>query len=917
MKNSGYLFLLLLLPIGLWGQVLLPPIQNYKIFEYKAASKNWSLACDEEGELYVANNEGLLHYNGEEWTLYKLPHNTTIRSVASIEGRIYTGSYEEFGYWMKNAVGNLEYTSLTHLIRDHVFTSEEFWQILPYKDAILFRSFSGIYEYKDNAITVIDPPMVVSYMEVFRDKVLVAAGHERLYWLSGVELVPYGNHEVLDEKIVIDMDIIPEGLMIGTKLNGCYILSNGQLNPFNTGINTELKRFQLNQILRLSNGKIAFGTIKNGVYLYDPERDTYQVFNRESGLQNNTILSMLQVRDQLWLGLDNGIDRVQLNHPLTYFTDYSGVVGTVYDLAFYKGILYVGSNTGIYYFRENKLHFVEGSQGHVWDLEVIDGDLFCGHNTGTFRIEGDKLELISTIAGGYQIVSIPEGGASFLQGTYTGIAKYDRGKDGQWQARPVAGFPFPVKYLCFEDPETLWAAHPYKGFYRIKLNMKKDSVVIREDLNTQAPPNIYNIKLYNIKNQIVLQSAGEWYIYDPILGTIGAFKEFQAYTNKDLLYNDGAYYWFVNNENTKEVIQTDLKSDHLVLSDKQFQERLAPESGRIIKQNDSTYYFTLIDGFAKLDLSKLRKQQENLELYKPQLSGFRDEDVAYTLLDTAFLIPYKSAQDLQFKISSAKQIMPRYYYELRGAMEKSAYSNRGTIQFQNLPYGDYDLKISTVGTENQKSEPLKLSFQILAPWYLSAWSIAGYVLLLLALVFYLRWFNRRKLQKKHDNLIAQLHREQEEQLARLEKEKLAKEIRLKQKELASSTMNVARKNEMILELKNLLLMNKDKFHNQQRYRLFMKKLNSSMEDTEDWKRFEMNFKELHEDFFGNLLKRYPNLTPKDLKLCAYLKMNLSTKEIAPLMGITTRGVEIHRYRLRKKLQLEATQNISNFLITLR
>jgi len=120
---------------------------------------------------------------------------------------------------------------------------------------------------------------------------------------------------------------------------------------------------------------------------------------------------------------------------------------------------------------------------------------------------------------------------------------------------------------------------------------------------------------------------------------------------------------------------------------------------------------------------------------------------------------------------------------------------------------------------------------------------------------------------------------------------------------------------MILELKNMLVLHKDKFSNSQRYRSFIKKLNNSVKDTEDWKRFEVNFKELHEDFFERLLKEYPILTPKDLKLCAYLKMNLSTKEIAPLMAITIRGVEIHRYRLRKKLQIDSSKNLSNFLIT--
>jgi DNA-binding CsgD family transcriptional regulator len=162
-----------------------------------------------------------------------------------------------------------------------------------------------------------------------------------------------------------------------------------------------------------------------------------------------------------------------------------------------------------------------------------------------------------------------------------------------------------------------------------------------------------------------------------------------------------------------------------------------------------------------------------------------------------------------------------------------------------------------------------------------------------------------------------MHKEHQKRLARLEKEKLAKEVKRKQNELTGSTMQIARKNELILELKGLLQMNREKFTNQQRYRAFMRKLNNTINDSQDWKRFEVNFNELHEDFFEILLLKYPRLTPKDLKLCAYLKMNLTTKEIAPLMGISVRGVEIHRYRLRKKLKIDSSQNISNFLITLR
>src|SRR5690606_16468949 len=132
-------------------------------------------------------------------------------------------------------------------------------------------------------------------------------------------------------------------------------------------------------------------------------------------------------------GLDNGIDRLQIDNPLTYYTDFTGAVGTVYDVAVHHNTLYLGSNTGIHYFKDNTLHFVEGSQGHIWDLEIVEGDLLCGHNTGTFKLDKGQLELVSPIAGGYAMVKVPETATTYIQGTYTGLALYAKDRDDTWK----------------------------------------------------------------------------------------------------------------------------------------------------------------------------------------------------------------------------------------------------------------------------------------------------------------------------------------------------------------------------------------------------------------------------------------------------------------------------------------------------
>ncbi len=906
--------IILFIPLWLSGQNLLPPIYNYRLLEYKGGSKNWDLSVNTNGELFVANNMGLLHFNGEQWDLNKLPNNTIIRSVESVGDRIYTGSYEEFGYWKKNRFGELEYTSLTQLIKDHEFTSEEFWEILPAKNKVFFRSFSSIYSYDGNKIEVVNPTQVISDFIEYNGRIIVSGGLSGLFELNEGELIPLPNQQILEGKTVTDMIVFQGQLLVGTKLNGCYLFDGQRLQSWTQSINEELKLHQLNKMLLLGKDEIGFGTIKNGMYLFNTDTESYQILNRESGLQNNTVLSMLLFNDHLWLGLDNGIARAKLNNSIMYYTDYSGTLGMVYDMVNYKGRLYLGSNTGVFYFEGNALKFVNGSQDHVWDLMKVEGDLLCGHNTGTYKVEDNEFKLLSPISGGYRLIKVPDQSGMYVQGTYNGLAKFQKLENGEWEINRIEGIYDPIKFLCFETPQILWAAHPYKGFYRIQLSNDYNKVEQLQQFDHKGAPSEYNVKIYNIKNQIVISSEGKWYKYNPIGDSIVSFEEFSNYSNKELLFFDDTHFWFVDGEGRKSIIYTDLKSDSLMITDLPLRERLIPDSQGVIKMNDSTSYITLSDGFAMVDDSKLQSQSDQQALPIPDITVLRDQKSTYSA-DGSVEIPYKNAESIIIEASCPEIMQSRYYYELEGPKEYSEYAENGFINFQNLPHGEYTFKVSTAGMDNKVSEPNTIYFEILPPWYLSTISMILYGIGLVLMVIAVRQYNRRKFMRKQRELQEQMEKEQQERFSQLEKEKLAKEVRLKQNELASTTLNIAKKNEMILELKNMLLMNKDKFGNSQRYRSFIKKLNKSIQDTEDWKRFEVNFKELHEDFFERLLKEYPSLTPKDLKLCAYLKMNLSTKEIAPLMAISVRGVEIHRYRLRKKLDMDSSDNLSNFLIT--
>jgi len=160
----------------------------------------------------------------------------------------------------------------------------------------------------------------------------------------------------------------------------------------------------------------------------------------------------------------------------------------------------------------------------------------------------------------------------------------------------------------------------------------------------------------------------------------------------------------------------------------------------------------------------------------------------------------------------------------------------------------------------------------------------------------------------------------EKDFIRLQNEKLEGEIEHKNAELASATMNLVQKKEFILKLKSELLQlqktakvgddNPD-------LKKLLKVLSEEEKLNEEWEHFSQHFNSVYGDFLTILKNKFPSLKPHELRLCAYLRMNLSSKEIAPLMSISILGVEISRYRLRKKLALSTEVNLTQYLLDLQ
>ncbi len=257
----------------------------------------------------------------------------------------------------------------------------------------------------------------------------------------------------------------------------------------------------------------------------------------------------------------------------------------------------------------------------------------------------------------------------------------------------------------------------------------------------------------------------------------------------------------------------------------------------------------------------------------------------------------------------------------------SEWSTKTEKEYNNLPPGDYAFHVRARKNSKPAAGELVLPFHIAAPWYQTALAKATFGTILLCFLAGIIFFQRKRFETEAAELKSE-HQEREreqqrlveeaaEQLTLLRHESLKRELQFRQKQLTTTAMHLMQKGELLTTIKAALQKATKEDQSTQQMKSEIKRLIRMLEQDsildESWEQFISHFDQVHADFFKRLHSRFPKLTTYDQKMCAYLKMNLTTKEIATLLNISIRGVEGGRYRLRKKLSLPKQTNLVKFI----
>lgn len=896
-----------------YSQKILPFVENYNKSNYQGDNQIWNVVQGNDKAMYFANNHYLLRYDGVIWEKHTLPNKTIIRSIMVEGDKIYSGSYKEFGYWQRKE-GKMHYVSISQKLQ--LFDekdNEEIWKIFKFKGAIYFQSFNGIFIYNGKKIHKIIFPFLISYCFVVDKNLYVASVEKGVFKLDGTKIARLKGWDVLKNTVVHGIEKHQEQVYVFTQKKGIFIKENNNLKPWNNPLNETLKTAIINVAKFTKSNQLIIGTGNKGIYVLDLNSNTFKNIDRDNVLMNNSILSIgFDKENDLWLGLDNGIAHVEINSPISIFYDNSGILGSVYSVATTNKGYLIASNHGVFEYESSKFKMIPNTQGQAWNITKINDKYVIGHNDGTFCYDKGLFYKLNNVKGGWNL-SKSSINNIYFQSTYSGVLVYDNATNLN-EHKIIRDVLKPIKYVAQNKQNEIFAADNYRGLYRVLFDDNYKILKTENITQLSKIKNDFGVKILEFRKEILFLINSSWYTYNSLTNKLEKNQLFnENFKNiSDVIALNESHFMVLQDGILYHIYAKGNKFIWNIIQEKYYKGKLINDNLKIFRDQNN-FLLNLDDGFISFQLKNINKQNIILKI-----EAFNDQG----LVHENNKIDFNSELRIHVVSGIYGASKPNLFYKINDAKDFTPVMD-GLIVLNNLSSGLHSVVIykhDGVSYEELSS----FDFKVAQPWYFSFGMILLYFVLIgIVFFFYYKWNALHYIQKlnlqeeelKHQKKILEMELKAENELNIQEYEKhiLELELQTKSSEVAGKSLSIAKQSEMIDNIQKILDSEKD-FN---RLKSEIKKAIKINEvNKHEWEIFETNLNQIHNEFIISLSKKFPNLTPKDIKLCVYLKMNLSSKEIAPLMNISFRGVELHRYRLRKKLSLSQEENLSKFLLNI-
>ncbi|WP_422360023.1 ligand-binding sensor domain-containing protein [Reichenbachiella sp.] len=911
-------------PVGL------PEIKNYTSKDYEWHPKNFQVVQGQNDLIYIGNSYGILEFDGKMWRKIWLPSRLDGHSLnVDLKGNIYVGSFNEFGQLIHNNTGISHYESLIDF-EDPIGEITGIWTT---DFETIVTTKTAIYQYTDRSFKLLfNIPKGLAFVQVVG---------RNLYYQSDEVLTIFDlanqqvNKQERKEQTIIGI--------IGSEIitqNGDFVslTSNSRQSP-----NYLPPGFVTSKAIKLQSNLIALASQNQGLVILDENMKLLHHINSQQGLLSDNIFDLYEDREgNLWLALDNGISHITLNTPFTHYGISNGIRGMGYASAVHRERLYLGTSQGVFVHKsQSEFKPIRGTEGQVYEFKSMGTKLYIAHEKGLFVLENGRLKLIFDQYKVWTIETVPNQKELLLLGTEHGLYVLEPGSK---TPKPLTSFDESSRVITFDADQRLWVCHGNKGLFRMTIDFEHKKVQNKEFYSQKDGNLPAYISFASLSKKGLLFSAENGvYQFNPSDKTfhldqeISSFLKHNFYVDKII---EGTFQslWIIQDNKITKLDPLDNGSYTLL------PENVITElNGNLVGSYEYLHVYDsnnvvigTQEGFAHFNVNANINYRINKQNNKKKTII---REVKFEQTDSTWLAPTKGSQSLSLPhdfnnvtftyasgyYQSREQIKFSFYLESETDTEELNWSDwheSNQNSFKNLAPGKYIFHVRSRGDLFKYSEHTSYPFLIQSPWYATRISGILYTLIIIivgTLIYKVR-VAKLKREKKEALLKKDEELEQQKLLAETEKirlinERLKEKVLLKNKELGSVALEITKKNEFLGQLKKGLAqiassVTKD---SEQKIKRSIRSIDQNMRSDNNWERFEMYFDESHQDFIKKLKEKQPDLTKSSINLCAFIKLDLSTKEIASLMNISVSGVEKRRYRLRKKLNLDSDINLQAFL----
>ena len=799
-----------------------PLIQYFSSLSYQAAPQNAMITQTPNGVVYVANQDGVLEYDGATWRLILLPNRSPVKAIAvDPEGTVFVAGQAEIGFLAVDSTGLMQYQSLVSKLPEKYQDFSFVERIFTTSHGAYFQTYRNIFHWDQSEMRVWDSEFGFFLGGGANDHFFTQEITQGLRQSLGDSSDLVLEDAPLREMALISLVALPD------PDSSTYLLlfTNGDLMLFEDGkalrpfpVDPEVSQYllekQANQMLLLSDGRFAFPTIQAGVLIINQAGQIDQVIDKKAGLRSNEASWLYEdLQGGLWIATSNGLARVELDQAITYYGPAQGLEAGATQMLQHQQQLYVGNSLGLFRLFENEsspqtpffapvpkvpggfaemVHVEDKEKIFVGTVESLGMIFEDGKPSNSMQFPITQLHTYQKQAG-HLWMAFPDA---------IGLMSYDSVEDGWFFMGDVPAITKSTSSIVEDQNGALWAGYGYDAVTRIDIpNMETmlDTAQYDEyfEIFSYNPP----IKVYSKEAGVPIGANQVYYLQEQLwLGTNQGLRRYDPTSDRFVI------------EPALGPISTDTTYAILHLSEAidgtvwiAYEKAGEYGLGRLTfnkkepAQWEPNLLRSLMNPIAPTTLYADPEQAEVLWIGTGQgiyrYDGGQDSAIAIQLpslireletngqnqaLDYGLVLPY-TANDLEFSFALPNMSDPtrsEYQFRLIGFEEDwSAWSKSSTKGYTNLSEGDYTFSLRAKDSNGLLHQTTNFSFSILPPWYRTWWARGLWSILFIGLfiglaIIYNRW--------RTNQLIAQNQALEETVQLRTE------EVLLKNQELAQT-----------------------------------------------------------------------------------------------------------------------------------